>query len=93
MRCRNYFVVASAAFVPVVPVDVGVDDGVDERQIANALQIGSELADAIGFQYIVTMNSDDLQKAKTVGFDFEKYLLEVKLTDAKEDGGLFGFRF
>jgi len=68
-------------------------DGVDERQIANALQIGSELADAIGFQYIVTMNSDDLQKAKTVGFDFEKYLLEVKLTDAKEDGGLFGFRF
>jgi uncharacterized protein YydD (DUF2326 family) len=68
-------------------------DGVDERQAAKALQVGAELADALGFQYIVTMNSDDLQKTKSVGFDFDKYLQDVKLTDAQETGGLFGFRF
>jgi len=68
-------------------------DGVDERQAAKALQVGAELADALGFQYIVTMNSYDLQKTKSVGFDFDKYLQDVKLTDAQETGGLFGFRF
>src|SRR3546814_9567131 len=31
-------------------------DGVDERQVAKALQLGAERAQADGFQYIVTMN-------------------------------------
>jgi uncharacterized protein YydD (DUF2326 family) len=68
-------------------------DGVDERQVAKALQIGAQLAEELGFQYIVTMNSDDLHKAESTGFDSEKYLLPVQLTDAQDDGGLFGFRF
>jgi uncharacterized protein YydD (DUF2326 family) len=33
-------------------------DGVDERQVARALQVGARNAQELGFQYIVTMNSD-----------------------------------
>jgi uncharacterized protein YydD (DUF2326 family) len=68
-------------------------DGVDSRQIARALQLGSSVAADEGIQYIVTMNSDDLQKAAGHGFNAEQYLLPVRLTDDREDGGLFGFRF
>jgi len=68
-------------------------DGVDSRQVARALQLGARVAEAEGIQYIVTMNSDDLQKATGHGFDPRNYLMPVRLTDAREDGGLFGFRF
>ncbi len=68
-------------------------DGVDSRQIARALELGSTVAAAEGIQYIVTMNSDDLQKAVGHGFESEQYLLPVRLTDDRDDGGLFGFRF
>lgn len=73
--------------------DSNLFDGVDSRQISRALQLGSEVAATEGLQYIVTMNSDDLQKAGGHGFDAEEYVLPVRLTDAREDGGLFGFRF
>ena len=62
-------------------------DGVDTRQIQKALQVGADLADEYGFQYIVTMNSDVEPEG------FEKYRIATQLTDATEDGGLFGFRF
>jgi uncharacterized protein YydD (DUF2326 family) len=68
-------------------------DGVDSRQIARALQLGVRVAAEEGIQYIVTMNSDDLQKASGYGFDAFDYALPVRLTDARDDGGLFGFRF
>ena len=68
-------------------------DGVDGRQIIHALKVGAEMADEFGFQYIVTMNEDDAFKEKIAGFDLEKYVLPVALTDATEDGGLFGIRF
>jgi uncharacterized protein YydD (DUF2326 family) len=69
-------------------------DGVDERQVAKALQLGAERAEASGFQYIVTMNSDALpREALQRGFDIRPYVLETKLTDATETGGLFGVRF
>lgn len=68
-------------------------DGVDSRQISRALDLGSAVAAAEGIQYIVTMNSDDLQKAVGHGFKAEQYLLPVRLTDDRDDGGLFGFRF
>jgi uncharacterized protein YydD (DUF2326 family) len=67
-------------------------DGVDERQVGKALQIGSALADDLGFQYIVTMNTDDLPQDLPPGFSLEKYILPVQLTDT-EDGGLFGIPF
>ena len=68
-------------------------DGVDGRQVIRALRVGKETAEALGFQYIVTLNEDDAYKEKESGFDLRDYVLDVTLTDAKEDGGLFGIRF
>jgi uncharacterized protein YydD (DUF2326 family) len=69
-------------------------DGVDERQVAKALQLGTERAEASGFQYIVTMNSDALPKEGfRRGFDIQAYVMDTKLTDATDTGGLFGLRF
>jgi hypothetical protein len=39
------------------------------------------------------MNEDDAFKENIEGFELRKHVLSVVLTDAKEDGGLFGFRF
>ena len=69
-------------------------DGVDERQVAKALQLGAERAKAIGFQYIVTMNSDSMPaEGFTGGFNPQDHVVSTRLTDATETGGLFGFRF
>lgn len=73
--------------------DSHIFDGVDGRQIIRALRVGAETADELGFQYIVTMNEDDAFKEKEEGFDLNKYVLDVRLTDATEHGGLFGIRF
>jgi uncharacterized protein YydD (DUF2326 family) len=69
-------------------------DGVDERQVIKALQLGADHAKDVGYQYIVTMNSDALPKdGFRSGFDANEYVLPVRLTDSTEDGGLFGLRF
>ncbi|MGB4782544.1 ABC-three component system protein [Candidatus Methylomirabilis sp.] len=68
-------------------------DGVDGRQLISALKVGSETAQELGFQYIVTMNEDDAFKETVAGFNLADHLLPTVLTDAMEDGGLFGFRF
>jgi uncharacterized protein YydD (DUF2326 family) len=68
-------------------------DGVDDRQLARALAIAADTCEAEGMQYIATFNSDDLAKAESRGFDPARYVIEPRLTDASEDGGLFGFRF
>ena len=74
--------------------DSDLFDGVDERQVAKALQLGADHAAAVGFQYIVTMNSDALPtNGFRDGFDVGAYVLDTKLTDATETGGLFGLRF
>lgn len=68
-------------------------DGVDERQVAKALYIGSQWAKKYDFQYIVTMNSDDLPDMTSYGdFNIDDYLVDLKITDT-ESGGLFGVRF
>jgi uncharacterized protein YydD (DUF2326 family) len=67
-------------------------DPVDGRQVGLALQIGGQLAEEFGFQYIVTMNSDQ-QIELPEGFDLNEHVLPTKLTDATETGGLFGLRF
>lgn len=73
--------------------DSHIFDGVDKRQIAKALQIGAQLSEEWGFQYIVTLNSDSLPKDEfDKDFDINPYIMDVKLTDA-ENGGLFGMRF
>jgi uncharacterized protein YydD (DUF2326 family) len=68
-------------------------DGVDGRQVISALKIGAEMAEDLDFQYIVTMNEDDAFKETVPDFDLKKYVIPVVLTDATEDGGLFGCRF
>ncbi|MGE5784842.1 MAG: ABC-three component system protein, partial [Myxococcales bacterium] len=68
-------------------------DGVDERQVGKALALGRSLAEQHGFQYLVTMNTDDIPKEVPAGFSVRDYALPVTLTDATEDGGLFGLRF
>ena len=74
--------------------DSHIFDGVDERQVAKALQLGAQQADTLGFQYIVTMNSDALPKDGFKDkFDVRAHLIDPMLTDATEDGGLFGTRF
>ena len=69
-------------------------DGVDERQVAKAIQLGAQKAEKIGFQYIITMNSDVIPKE---GFDHQfnvkDFILPVQLTDAIDTGGLFGLHF
>ncbi|WP_109107843.1 ABC-three component system protein [Azospirillum sp. TSO35-2] len=69
-------------------------DGVDERQVAKALQLGADHSSKTGYQYIVTMNSDALPRdGFRPGFDVEAFVNPTKLTDATETGGLFGLRF
>ncbi len=67
-------------------------DGVDPRQIGRALAVGARLAQEIGFQYVVTLNSDVLSEVPE-SFKLGDYLLPQRLTDATLDGGLFGIRF
>lgn len=69
-------------------------DGVDERQVAKALQLGAERAEKCDFQYIVTMNSDALPAdGFRKKFNVNDYVVENRLTDATDVGGLFGLRF
>jgi len=63
-------------------------DGSDERQVAKALEIGARTAERIGWQYIVTMNSDVLPQSFSTG----KHIVKPKLMDT-EKGGVFGIRF
>ena len=72
--------------------DSKIYDGVDERQVARALELAATVTREEGMQYIVTMNSDDLAKAERMGFDATPYVIAPRLDDS-ETGGLFGFRF
>ena len=68
-------------------------DGMDGRQIGQALEIGAEQADTCGFQYVVTLNSDVLTTAEfSDGFDPAMFRVPVELTDETETGGLLGCR-
>lgn len=76
--------------------DSHIFDGVDERQVAKAIEIGREMAESLGFQYIVTMNSDSFTGVSQNFVNKEKIapcILSVHLTDESETGGLFGMRF
>lgn len=68
-------------------------DGVDERQVGKALYVAATTAQECGWQYIATMNEDDVPRALPSGFDLKQHILPVRLTDARDDGGLFGLRF
>ncbi|WP_444658444.1 ABC-three component system protein [Caproiciproducens sp. R2] len=68
-------------------------DPVDSRQVAHALVTGAEFARKYNFQYIITMNSDQIPyDYLPKDFDIGSMIVSPRLTD-KDDGGLFGFRF
>lgn len=69
-------------------------DGVDPRQVLTALEVGDEISNNSHFQHIVSLNSDTLSSERP-GDDFDpiKFVNPVRLTDATDDGGLFGIRF
>lgn len=68
-------------------------DGVDGRQVISALRAGAAISNELGFQYIVTMNEDDAFKETIENFNLKDYAMPTRLTDATDDGGLFGIRF
>jgi uncharacterized protein YydD (DUF2326 family) len=68
-------------------------DGVDERQMMRALSLAKEVTEEEGMQYITAINSDELAKLSTKNVDFIDDIMEPRLTDSFQEGGLFGFRF
>lgn len=79
--------------------DSHIFDGVDGRQIGLALEVARRKCEEHGIQYIVAMNSDDLEKIRAEEdasgekiFDAEPYINPTRLAD-DETGGLFGIRF
>jgi uncharacterized protein YydD (DUF2326 family) len=74
--------------------DSALFDGVDERQIAQALWLGASTAYEVEGQYIVTMNSDIFDRLPLPPtLDKSKIVSPTRLSDEGESGGLFGFRF
>ncbi|WP_459556048.1 ABC-three component system protein [Lacunimicrobium album] len=68
-------------------------DGMDSRQVAKAIEIGAEQSRKHNFQYIVCINSDQLKAAEfSKSFNPDQYRNPVTITDATEDGGIFGMR-
>ena len=73
--------------------DSNIFDGVDERQIALALELAERKTRECGFQYIVCLNSDSIPYDWfSEGFDFDQYV-KLKLTDAEQEGSLMGVPF
>lgn len=67
-------------------------DGVDERQIATALEIGRRTAISNGAQYIVCLNSDIFDDLM-LDWDGDPDMVVAPMLTDREDGGLFGIRF
>jgi uncharacterized protein YydD (DUF2326 family) len=67
-------------------------DPIDERQKEKALEYGAQLAERLGFQYIVTLNTDQIPTDRVTSFVIEDYVINPRLTD-NPGGGLFGFEF
>lgn len=73
--------------------DSNIFDGVDERQRALALQLAAQESSTHGFQYICTLNSDNIPWDEfSDGFNIENFI-RVKLTDDGVAGCLLGVRF
>ena len=73
--------------------DSTVFDGVDERQVAHALERAASESERHGFQYICTMNSDTLPLREfSQGFDVNRYV-RLRLTDRTPSDSLLGIRF
>ena len=73
--------------------DSTIFDGVDERQVAQSLELARREAERNGFQYICALNSDALPSNEfSSDFDLESFV-KLRLTDESEGGGLLGIRY
>lgn len=73
--------------------DSVIFEGVDERQIANAIRLAAFKSEKSGFQYICTINSDSVPYQELGSdFDFSKYV-RIRLTDEAIEGSLLGIRY
>lgn len=73
--------------------DSTIFSGVDERQIALALELVEQKSKQYDFQYICMLNSDELNIDDfSVDFDLNRFV-RLKLTDESETSGLLGIRF
>ena len=73
--------------------DSTIFDGVDERQIALALELAQREAESHGFQYVCALNSDTVPYGDfSEGFDLGEFV-RLRLTDESEEGGLLGIRY
>ncbi len=75
--------------------DSTIFNGVDERQVAKALELAMSETDKNGFQYIVTLNSDQAPRddfSDDAMAQFEDGI-KIKFTDATDEGGLLGVRY
>ena len=77
---------------PFLVHDSAIFADVDSRQAAAALTLAKRESERHGFQYICTINHDSVPRGDLDdGFDFDGHV-RLRLTDATDDGGLFGFR-
>lgn len=73
--------------------DSTIFDGVDERQVARALELAARESRERGFQYICTLNSDMIPSSEfSPSFDFNSFV-RLRLTDDTDEGRLLGIRF
>ena len=73
--------------------DSTIFDGVDERQVALAIEMAQREAERYGFQYICALNSDMLPSNEfSPEFDLESFV-RLRLTDESAEGGLLGIRY
>jgi len=73
--------------------DSALFDGVDERQVAAALELAHKECQRLGFQYICTMNSDDLPRSE-LGEDSPVLKgVAIELHDKDPSGMLLGIAF
>ena len=73
--------------------DSTIFDGVDERQVAQALELAQREAERWGFQYVCALNSDTLPSDDfSPGFDLNTFV-RLRFTDESEEGGLLGIRY
>ena len=73
--------------------DSTIFDGVDERQIAQSLELAHQEAENNGFQYVCALNSDTLPSNEfSPSFDLQSFV-RLRLTDKSEEGGLLGIRY
>ena len=65
-------------------------EGVDDRQVAHAIEQASKKSMEHNFQYIMTINSDMVPYGDfSEKFDFDQYI-KLRLTDKEESGCLLG---